>query len=395
MTAAAVIFRSEIAILLGAESLLLLFHGKVSLLRDTIYAGILGSGISLILTVVVDSYFWRKFPLWPEWAAFYFNVVEGKSSDWGTSPWYFYFINALPRLLLNPLSWLLCIPTALKVESTRKGALDASLPSLFFIALYSILPHKEWRFIVYTIPVLTAVAAVGAAWIWTRRSKKTSYYIFSIALALSVIASFGASLLMLYVSAANYPGGYALYELNSIASANDGSATVIKVHLDNLSYQTGAVQLVQNGLLSPQIHNQSSVTDSTATKLSKKPSRTEWIYNRDDNPASLADPSFWDQFDYAVAEYQKPVLENWEQVHTIHAFAGVGLVLDGGELLSSSTEEAKMIDPTVVRLQLPENWPLHHYAKSLEGKLQSLVTKGRWPALKFKPRLTILRRIRD
>jgi hypothetical protein len=37
------------------------------------------------LTVVVDSYFWVNFPLWPEFSGIYFNVVEGKSSEWGVS----------------------------------------------------------------------------------------------------------------------------------------------------------------------------------------------------------------------------------------------------------------------------------------------------------------------
>lgn len=37
------------------------------------------------LTVMVDSYFWKVFPLWPEFSSVYFNIYEGKSSDWGVS----------------------------------------------------------------------------------------------------------------------------------------------------------------------------------------------------------------------------------------------------------------------------------------------------------------------
>jgi alpha-1,6-mannosyltransferase len=36
------------------------------------------------------------------------------------------------------------------------------LPLLSFVLLYSLLPHKEWRFIVYIVPLLTAFAAIQA-----------------------------------------------------------------------------------------------------------------------------------------------------------------------------------------------------------------------------------------
>lgn len=37
------------------------------------------------LTIVIDSYFWVKFPIWPEFSGVYFNVVQGKSVEWGVS----------------------------------------------------------------------------------------------------------------------------------------------------------------------------------------------------------------------------------------------------------------------------------------------------------------------
>jgi hypothetical protein len=34
-------------------------------------------------TIMIDSYFWKQWPLWPELHGILFNVVQGKSSEWG------------------------------------------------------------------------------------------------------------------------------------------------------------------------------------------------------------------------------------------------------------------------------------------------------------------------
>jgi hypothetical protein len=33
--------------------------------------------------MLVDSYFWNKSLLWPEFSGIYFNVIQGKSAEWG------------------------------------------------------------------------------------------------------------------------------------------------------------------------------------------------------------------------------------------------------------------------------------------------------------------------
>lgn len=104
LTFTAVVFRSEVVLLLGPIVLFLLLNDPSSLfdiLRVGIFSGITSMSVFLLptmllaytiglmrmaaiaLTVAVDSYFWGQWPLWPEFYGLYFNVVQGKSSEWG------------------------------------------------------------------------------------------------------------------------------------------------------------------------------------------------------------------------------------------------------------------------------------------------------------------------
>ncbi|SMQ50812.1 unnamed protein product [Zymoseptoria tritici ST99CH_3D7] len=349
LTVAGVIFRSEIAILLAAETAYLLFQQRISLVKEVIPAGLAGAVIALLATVAVDSFFWQQVPLWPEWVGFYYNTVLGKSSDWGTSPFYFYFLNALPRLLLNPMTYLICIPTALKIKMSQ----DVLIPQLAFIAVYSLLPHKEWRFIVYTIPALTAVAAGGANWIWTRRAKTAMYRLLSIALIISTIASFGISLASLYISSLNYPGGEALSRLHKLAPQEP--RLPIHVYLDNLACQTGVSRLQQT--------------------------HPGWWYDKTEDEAKLVKSTFWKQFDYVLAEKPEKVIGNWKEIDTINGFAGVSM--------RPGDEDDILPMPAV--LGRPGRI-VHDAYQRMALVARQKFTKGYWPAIRMAPRIHILKR---
>ena len=105
----------------------MLLQQRVSLTKEIIPAGLAGAIVGLGATISVDSLLWQKFPLWPEFVGFYYNTVLGKASEWGTSPLHFYFLSALPRLLLNPMIYLVCIPIALRSKPCRRRARISSV----------------------------------------------------------------------------------------------------------------------------------------------------------------------------------------------------------------------------------------------------------------------------
>lgn len=100
LTFATVVFRSELILLLGPlvlQAIVRQYTSIANVLRVGIIAGTLSAGQSILfaivfaelivlhaaLTVLVDSYFWQRWPLWPELHGVYFNAIEGKSAEWG------------------------------------------------------------------------------------------------------------------------------------------------------------------------------------------------------------------------------------------------------------------------------------------------------------------------
>lgn len=63
----------------------------MSALKSVVHSGLPATVLGVCLTVAVDSHYWKR-QLWPEGEVFYFNVVENKSSDWGTSPWHWWVL---------------------------------------------------------------------------------------------------------------------------------------------------------------------------------------------------------------------------------------------------------------------------------------------------------------
>jgi alpha-1,6-mannosyltransferase len=76
LTAAAVIFRCDMLLLVGILGMHLLASRRTSLVRGVAH-GAVAVAASLAASLAVDSLFWRRW-LWPEGEVLYFNTVLNK-----------------------------------------------------------------------------------------------------------------------------------------------------------------------------------------------------------------------------------------------------------------------------------------------------------------------------
>jgi alpha-1,2-mannosyltransferase len=132
--------------------------------------GCVRAGLVLASQVVIDCFFYNKFELVPLNIVKY-NVFSNKGPDlYGTEPWHFYLRN----LFLNFHFWLplalLSLPLLVLQKITRgrvatkssylRGVIFLS-PFYLWLAIFTLQPHKEERFMYPAYPAIALNAAVA------------------------------------------------------------------------------------------------------------------------------------------------------------------------------------------------------------------------------------------
>ena len=119
---------------------------------------------------------------------------------------------------------LLLVPVGLYLE---RGTLRLAFPALVFIFLYSFLPHKETRFVLYAFPMLNVAVAAACDQLWCRWRRSSWGTMLALSAAAHLMGNLLYSCTALALSAQNYPGGVAMTVLHEAVEVN--SASFLKV----------------------------------------------------------------------------------------------------------------------------------------------------------------------
>lgn len=118
---------------------------------------------SVIIATTLDTTFHRGVPSLPLLSFLLQNVYHSISLFYGSHPWHWYLSQGLPVVLMGSLplaaiggASLLTTPTPSQIGRDIVGLICWTL------CVYSILGHKEWRFLQPVVPLLHVLA--GVAW---------------------------------------------------------------------------------------------------------------------------------------------------------------------------------------------------------------------------------------
>jgi alpha-1,6-mannosyltransferase len=216
----------------------------------------------------------------------------------------------------------------------------------------------------YTVPAFNTAAALGASWIWTRRSKSALYRTLSLVLLSSITVAYVANASFLAISSMNYPGGTAMTKFQEI-TANETRPLLI--YADNLACQTGVTRFLE----------------SRSTSIQ---TRQKYTFDKTEAQSKLLDPLFWFQFDYALMEHQERCIGSWEVVDVVTAMNGIRLIRPETDLDSTGD----IVDDIL----LGERHDLWHLWDEIGKIARERVTRGWWITVNIVPKIKILRRLK-
>ncbi|WRT64150.1 uncharacterized protein IL334_001079 [Kwoniella shivajii] len=357
LTALSTVIRLESALFLIPLSVSLVFTRRATL-SQVVQWGMLGGFGSLAISSSIDYTLWKptiphkSLPtftstwqiLWPELSALHYNFFQGQSSNWGIMPFHYYFTNSLPKILLTSLplivlsgliwfSRLTGINTKIagkEGEKVYEGV--GEIIKLFgagtvtLIGAMSLIGHKEWRFIIYSIPVFQLIASFSATFLWNLPNYPRLRSLFRFGLIGLVLVNVSVTGGLIFLSMNNYPGGQVWKILENLPDSKDRQITI---HFPSYPLQTGSTLFTF--LHQYQLNSTTHIGPYPPFPNQKEP---KWIYSKSEEETFATPEGLWENnVDYVVTEEWDKYLggiesgnegrNSWKMVGEIEGLDGV------------------------------------------------------------------------
>ncbi|XP_018333456.1 GPI mannosyltransferase 3 isoform X2 [Agrilus planipennis] len=108
----------------------------------------------LLLSIAIDSVLHGSFII-TSFEFLKFNIIKDIATFYGVHPWYWYLSSGLPTLLgIQIFPFILAVVHILRNRYIYPKELILLACIVFTVGVYSILPHKEFRFILPLLPIM-------------------------------------------------------------------------------------------------------------------------------------------------------------------------------------------------------------------------------------------------
>ncbi|GJQ88102.1 hypothetical protein Trydic_g13112 [Trypoxylus dichotomus] len=174
-----------------------------------------------IITIMIDSYSHGSFVV-SSYEFLKVNFLQNISVTYGSHPWYWYLSSGIPAVLgVNFMPFILAAFYILKHRFVFPNELILLISIVFTTAMYSYLPHKEFRFILPILPMALHIISIYLAR-WS--SKADTLYVWIVAGVILV----GNMLPAYYLSFYHQRGSLdVMNDLHEIANNNPKNASFL------------------------------------------------------------------------------------------------------------------------------------------------------------------------
>ncbi|VEN61997.1 unnamed protein product [Callosobruchus maculatus] len=134
-------------------------------------------GLSVLcVSITIDSLAYGRFLITP-YEFLKFNLFQDIGAFYGVQPWHWYLSTGFPAILgIQFLPFFMACLVVLKNRSNHPNELVILGTMVFTLAVYSVLPHKEFRFI---LPLLPLVFYVSSRFLssWSRKASTAGVWV--------------------------------------------------------------------------------------------------------------------------------------------------------------------------------------------------------------------------
>lgn len=128
-------------------------------LKQTLLSYILIGGTVGLVSIVIDSLCHGELVV-SQWEFLKMNVLQNIGSWYGSQPWHWYLSTGLPALLgIHILPFTLSVIQCIRHREMHSTTLVLLISMIFSITVLSLLPHKEFRFILPLLPIAIFISS--------------------------------------------------------------------------------------------------------------------------------------------------------------------------------------------------------------------------------------------